>query len=650
MLKKIIKPRITTNKSFQEELYKDNFDEKLLKTAISNGKVDLNFKDKKGNSFLNNCISKSKQKAALWLLKQNIDITLENNQRLQAHHLAIEKENKEVLVTILDKEIIDINEKDIQGRILLQDLVVTGQTELAKVLIDYGSDINSTDKNKRNVIFDALSYGNEQFVNYLLSLDEPKIELNNVDANVNTIMHHSEVINNKKLAKTLIEAGADVTIQNAKGETFIFDVAVKDEESKELLEVALKSGMNANSKVDMENTIFMELTYAFSKLSVEEVQRRKALLEMSKLIVTYGGDVDAVNNDKETPLFQAIRVKDFELVAFLLSTGVDPNIVNKFGHTALLDVVYQGIESMDILLLMLKHGASPLVKNLKGQTMFEVLNEIILHNHNKKIIEDERVTENINAQGQYMGILKELLKENKEDLNFLDSNGNPLFFTPLLYDDGAVFRLYINNGLNIHLVNKAGHNIFYEYVLKAFEDNNPEIKFQDNLSRLVSKKVNHNFQDVLGWTILHKIVGTRCDDVLFDILTKVVRFNFKIQENMGRTIIHNAVWNNNQKMIKKINRLDKEVINMEDNYGILPVTYAALLGSQELVLLFIELKVHMRNGRKIPPNAVKKFTPMLKNLPKIKEGIKDPIILEKLNSLIYQTQVNFNVPESLRLK
>jgi len=649
MLSKLFNASLKTEESFLNELLRKNFREETLLKAMSENNININYIDKEGNSFLHNCISSSNYSAATWLIDHGIDTSIENNNHQMSLHLAIKNKNEKIVRKILDKEQIDINEKDINGRILLQDLVFDGDFKMSKILIEYGADINSKDKNHRNVIFDALSYGDESFIVSLLESDND-LELNNIDSDLNTIMHHSEVAANENIAKKLIAAGADTTIKNIKGESFFCKTALEGEDSKDLVELALQNGANPNTRNNSNNTIFLELMNAFALLSVDEVQRRNNLLDMSKLVMEYGGDIDALNENNETALFQAVKIKDFDLISFLLTSGIDPNIINKNMETVLLQVVYQGIQSLDILLLLLKSNANPLIRNLKSQTIYETLNNIILYTHNKIYLNDENEIKKIDEHGQYMVVLKEILKNNKEDLNFLDTTGNPLFFQPLLNDEGQLFRLYINNGLNINTLNKSKYNIFFSYVLKVFEDNTSKIDFQNNLSRLISKKVNQNFKDSLGWTVTHKILSTKCNNSLVDILFKIVKFDLTIVDNLGRTVMHNAVWSNNQKMIKKINNIDKNIMNIADNYGLLPITYAALLGSQEMVLLFIELKINMKGGHHIPNNAIKKFSPMLKNLSKIRLDISNTLMLEKVDTLIHQTQVDFNVPESLILK
>lgn len=646
--------RIDNYNEFLALLSKENFSPSDAEEKLNTLNIVIDDKDSKGNSFLNHCISNERYDAASWLIENGIDVSLENNSGVNAFHLVLEKKEPKILKQILDKELININEKDKFGRIVLQDLVVEGELTLAKLLISYGADINSQDKHHRNVIFDALSYGDENFILYLLDLDDPKIDLNNIDSELNTIMHHHEVSKNETIAQKLIESGADTTIVNAKGATYLTNLAKSDNSSlaKKLIELSLKNGADANTKTTFDNTIFMEIMKVFSLLSPQEKERRKNILEIAKNILSYGGNINAVNQDKETALFSAVRAGDIELIAFLLNHGVNPNIINIEGCTAFLELIYKGDNYLDHILLMLEFEADPIIKNLDGQTVFESLNDIILHLHNKKTIKNPLVLEKIDTYGQYMVVLKELLlhTKNKINLNFLDSGGNPLFFTPLLYDHAQLFRLYINSGLDIHAVNKAGYNIFYAYVLKVFEDNNTKVEFQENLSRLVSKRVNHNYQDALGWTVLHKILFTKCNEKLFDILTMMVKFDYTITDNLGRTVIHNAVWNGNVKIIRKLYRLDHTLVTKPDGYGILPVVYAALLGSSEMVLLFIELKADKLETQSIPQNAITKFSPMLKNLTKLKEGIEDEEILEKIDTLMYQIQLNFNVPVSLMLK
>jgi len=640
MLQKLFTKNSFTENDFLKELNKDKFNGKTLQNILESNKININYVDSKGNSFLHHCLLNKKFKAAQWLVENNIDLTIKNNNNEHCLNIAINKKNKKIIQHILQKKQIDINERDKFGRNILQELVVEGEHDIAKLLIENGANINSMDKHHRNVIFDAMSYGDENFIMYLLSQDD--IELNNIDDNLNTVLHHKEALTNDKIAKKLLEKGADPTIKNVSGETFLYKTALRGEEATELVDIALNHGADVDTKTANDNTIFMELVNAYSTLSSDEKERRSNLLAMSKHIVLKGADVNTINKDNETTLFQAVRKLDIELTSFLLFSGIDPNIQNIHYQTALSEITYMGIKNTDIVLLLLEYGASPIIKDKHGKTLFEVLNNIILHIHDKKPLNDDFLLKKIQAEGQYMVMLRLLLENNNLNLNYLNSQGSPLFFDPLLYDDYQLFRLYMKNGLNINTCNDAKHNIFYTYVEKVFKDNNTEIEFQSNLSRLLSHKVNHNFQDALGWTVMHKILSTPCNEKLFETLTKVVLFNYNITDNLGRSVIHNAVWNNQINMIRKIHIINSDIINIPDNYAILPITYAALLGSQELVILFIRLGSKVKSNNAVPLKAVKKFSPMLKNLPKLTEGLGEETLLNKIEILTSQIKRDFS--------
>ncbi len=62
-------------------------------------------------------------------------------------------------------------------------------------------------------------------------------------------------------------------------------------------------------------------------------------LDLVKLLVSKGAEVNAKNNDEYTPLHHAVscaydRPINIEIVKFLISLGADVNAKNRYGHTA----------------------------------------------------------------------------------------------------------------------------------------------------------------------------------------------------------------------------------------------------------------------------------------------------------------------------
>ncbi|MEA2018193.1 MAG: hypothetical protein U9N59_07070 [Campylobacterota bacterium] len=94
--------------------------------------------------------------------------------------------------------------------------------------------------------------------------------------------------------------------------------------------------------------------------------------------------------------------------------------------------VAKGIKNLDIIMLLLEHGADPTIANRFNQTTPEVLNEIILHTYNLKKCKNKDYLREIESDGNYMIILKEIISSKVHDFNYLDSQGNPLFFKPFI--------------------------------------------------------------------------------------------------------------------------------------------------------------------------------------------------------------------------
>ena len=112
---------------------------------------------------------------------------------------------------------------------------------------------------------------------------------------------------------------------------------------------------------------------------------------------------------------------------------------------------------------------------------------------------------------------------------------------------------------------------------------------------------------------------------------------------LGRTVIHTAVWKDKKHVIKRIAHTRYDILNVPDNYGILPITYAGLLGNSHLVLLLMSLRSNLTSGIKLTNNVKKKFIPMFINLKKLKEKIMNLDYLNKIDLLIRQIKEDFRI-------
>ena len=644
MLKSLFGSFSNNPEQFLKELFKKVIDEDILENMIASKRFSINYQDSEGNTFLHLCILHNKFKSAKWLIENgNIDVTLKNHLNQEPIEIAIKKNNHLIVELILKAQKIDINQIDSDGRSLLQNAVLSGNQEIAHKLIDNLIDVNIVDKNKRNVMFDAIAYGDENIISKLLTT---QIDLNQKDHDGETILHKKEALQNDDLCIKLIENGANPTICDKEGKNLLFHIATRGIEGGRLLDVAIEHGCNINAKVRHNNTILMETMLAFYKIPLHEKQRRESLLKMAENLVMKGIDINAINDNKESGLFDAIRNNDYNSCAFFINKKINLNIQNIKYETPLLIAVYEGIKNIDIILLLLKNGANPSIKNDNGKDVLEILNEFILHTHEFRELKDTTLLQYVQKENQYFVVLKEILQNSHYNLQNPNSIGQPLFFAPILDGYYDLFKLYITNKFNINALDSNGLNIFYLYVYTVFSLNVYFESFKANLVGMINFGADINITDNEGKTIFSKIMKKDTNSKLFEVLIEIARFKYDSKDKQGRTLCHHAILNKNLDIVKMIYGKNNEVLNISDSYGILPITYAALLGCFDIVQELLRYgTIFIKSGKQIPMAVRIKFAPMVQNIDSLKQKTTDGDLLRKIGILTDQIKSDFKVEE-----
>ena len=640
MVKKFLGNLLSNTSSLEQIVLMDTFNEDDAVKQLKLDSSSINTINKDGLNLLDIALNKKRFKAASWLVRNGIDIKDTNKDKISSVRVAMEHGDIKLIDSFLDHKEFNINQVDKNGRSLLQDAVILGQEKVIDKLIEKKIDINIKDMHNRNVMFDAISYGDEKIIEKISNLNN--IDMNLVDTDGNTILNDQNVLNNDTVATTLLKNGADPTICNNDGHNFLTKTALRGVAGEAILKVAIQYGCDLNAKVTNENSILMEVMYSFAKLSHSETKRRDDLKSVAKLLIKHGLDVDAINSNNETALFNIVRLGDVEGCAFILEQGININQISKTYETALSIAIVKGIVNLDIIVLLLQYGADPTIKNNHNQTILEILNNIILHVHDLKKLTNKKLLEQINPTGNYMIILREILSNKDFDYNYLDSLGETLFFLPFLFGDMKTCKLYLKYNLNINLPNQKGHNLFYEYVLKTFLNNMYDSTFRENLVFLMLNNSDINFTNKDGQTIYTKVATIpNCNLKLFRKLIEVTRYNYTAVDKLGRTIMHAAVMSNNLDLLKLLYGVERNIHNTADSYNILPITYAALFGFQDIVIEFLRKDAVITSGKPIVITAKNKFQHLLENVDNLTSDISDIDVLKNLKT--FQEQVRIDI-------
>jgi ankyrin repeat protein len=118
----------------------------------------------------------------------------------------------------------DINEQDNNGRIPLLDVVIVGNLEVTKFMIEHGADINAYDKIYSNDVLNlAISFNKNDTIAKLLI--ESGAKLNQKDPDGNTEIHLAAMRGFSNLIRLLVEKGADIYAVNKNNHTALYYAA-----------------------------------------------------------------------------------------------------------------------------------------------------------------------------------------------------------------------------------------------------------------------------------------------------------------------------------------------------------------------------------------------------------------------------------------
>ncbi|KAK2701221.1 hypothetical protein QYM36_020113 [Artemia franciscana] len=189
---------------------------------------------------------------------------------------------------------------------ILHVAVSSGKANLCLILIAYGAKVDKINGNGETPLVTAILANNSDTVYYLLE--------SGADPNCAQCLHHAVSEGKQNLCQLLISYGAKVDALNAHNTTPLFQAIQQND--LDIVKYLLESGADPN--------------YAQCLLHAVS-QRNKNLCQ---LLISYGAKADALNACNTTPLNQAILQNDLDIVECFLKSGVDPKCAQCLHHAA----------------------------------------------------------------------------------------------------------------------------------------------------------------------------------------------------------------------------------------------------------------------------------------------------------------------------
>ncbi|MBP5403979.1 MAG: ankyrin repeat domain-containing protein [Elusimicrobiaceae bacterium] len=367
----------------------------------------------------------------------------------------------------------DIQEDKINSQ-LLEAVANNQQEQIAKLW-------NTADRNaKKGALENALTAKNKELVSFLIKRG----------VEINDTMRHAVYDNDIDTIKMLVEAGGTlepVYVEDAansdflpavqffvdqgvdinqeynrplskaceKGHIEIAEYLLKtDKNSQETLDEALVELCSSSSYYDNE-TAKVNLAKLLLKQGAQANSHADAFnqtplhgassrgpLELVKLLVSNGADVNAINEDGTTPLRDAVQEDKLEIAKFLLQQGANQTINQRYefkngsssgdGETALFNA-----SSAAMAKLLIENGAQIAVVNKAGQS-------VLLNAINKRNPE-----------------LVKVLLDNGAEVNKQDNKGTTALLSAVrdswYTSDTEIVKLLLDRGAGVNIADKEGN-------------------------------------------------------------------------------------------------------------------------------------------------------------------------------------------------
>ncbi len=236
-------------------------------------------------------------------------------------HWAASGESGEMVKHLVNKMNYDINEKNNKGATSIQIGLEWGKLNTTKAFFELGVKPDEKNSTGGNWLHSAARTGNAELIEYLI---EKGCDINAHNSNGSTPLNDAALSGNLRTVELMVDNGAKINTKDC-----------------------LAEGCNKVDGSPLHNSVWRNP-------------------EIVKYLIKQGANVNAVNQNGQTPLHISTFGRCIECVRVLVEGGADLNVQDKFGKTPLHHAIKR--EKKDIANYLVSQKVDVTIKDKTGRT------------------------------------------------------------------------------------------------------------------------------------------------------------------------------------------------------------------------------------------------------------------------------------------
>ena len=286
--------------------------EKVVSKILEGDEDQLNVKDRQGYTPIMHAVQGKNKSLINTLIDLGADLKAEDNsQSTVLHYVSYMKDMEDIITKIVEKDDSLLNAQTKYGSTPLHVAIADKNEKIALHLIKLGADFHIANQRKQLAIHVACEYRLLEVASLMLKMDEDLLNIKDKDGNTPLMLAIGDLYSDK-MAKMLIEAGADLNIKNTQGNTPLM-LAITRTSANKMAELLIEAGADLNTK-DMQgyNPLMLAITHSRDN-------------DMIKMLIESGADLRATDDQGFTALYMALDQDRVSLIPLMLEK--DPELI-----------------------------------------------------------------------------------------------------------------------------------------------------------------------------------------------------------------------------------------------------------------------------------------------------------------------------------